>query len=131
MVMRPRLRARPSLAPQPILSIVSVTIGSGSNFMPPSSSRKRMTTPLKARPAQRAAFEMLAFELAVSAKIVMACSVSLVMLLALERTRSAETDNRREDFLLVMPGLDPGIHVLLCFGHKDVDGRDIQREDAL
>ena len=23
-----------------------------------------------------------------------------------------------------MPGLDPGIHDLLCAGHQDVDGRD-------
>ena len=25
---------------------------------------------------------------------------------------------------LVMPGLGPGIHVLLCAGSQDVDGRD-------
>jgi hypothetical protein len=30
-----------------------------------------------------------------------------------------------------MPGLVPGIHVLTSTGKKDVDGRDIQREDAL
>jgi hypothetical protein len=27
-------------------------------------------------------------------------------------------------FKLVMPGLEPGIHVLLQVGKKDVDGRD-------
>jgi hypothetical protein len=30
-----------------------------------------------------------------------------------------------------MPGLVPGIHVLLYFSKEGVDGRDIQREDAL
>jgi len=30
-----------------------------------------------------------------------------------------------------MPGLAPGIHVLLFASNKDVDGRDIWREDAL
>ena len=33
--------------------------------------------------------------------------------------------------LFVMPGLVPGIHVLIVPDKKDVDGRDIQREDAL
>ena len=31
----------------------------------------------------------------------------------------------------VMPGLVPGIHVFVASGKSDVDGRDIQREDAL
>jgi hypothetical protein len=30
-----------------------------------------------------------------------------------------------ETYQLVMPGLDPGIHVLLSVFDKDVDGRDI------
>jgi hypothetical protein len=30
-----------------------------------------------------------------------------------------------------MPGLVPGIHVLLSFGEQDVDGGDNQREDVL
>jgi len=30
-----------------------------------------------------------------------------------------------------MPALVAGIHVLLSQGKKDVDGRDIKREDAL
>jgi hypothetical protein len=30
-----------------------------------------------------------------------------------------------------MPGLVPGIHVLTFSEKEDVDGRDIQREDAL
>jgi len=30
-----------------------------------------------------------------------------------------------------MPGLAPGIHVLTYGNKKDVDGRDIWREDAL
>ena len=30
-----------------------------------------------------------------------------------------------------MPGLVPGIHVLGSRSKKDVDGRDVQREDAL
>jgi hypothetical protein len=30
-----------------------------------------------------------------------------------------------------MPGLVPGIHVLESRSKKDVDGRDVQREDAL
>jgi hypothetical protein len=35
-------------------------------------------------------------------------------------------------FPLVMPGLVPGIHVLKSLeASKDVDGRDIQRKDAL
>jgi hypothetical protein len=44
---------------------------------------------------------------------------------------------RRRAFLnprkaeLVMPGLDPGIHVLFHGREKGVDGRDIEREDAL
>jgi hypothetical protein len=29
-----------------------------------------------------------------------------------------------------MPGLVPGIHVFLCCDAKDVDGRDVWREDA-
>jgi len=29
-----------------------------------------------------------------------------------------------------MPGLDPGIHVLLCRGTKDVDGRDKPGHDG-
>jgi hypothetical protein len=32
---------------------------------------------------------------------------------------------------LVMPGLVPGIHVFFPSSKKDVDGRDIKREDAL
>jgi hypothetical protein len=32
---------------------------------------------------------------------------------------------------LVMPGLVPGIHVYQQTRQEDVDGRDIQREDAL
>jgi hypothetical protein len=32
---------------------------------------------------------------------------------------------------LVMPGLVPGINFFDCQIKKDVDGRDIQREDAL
>ena len=31
---------------------------------------------------------------------------------------------------LVMPGLDPGIHVLLTSGDKDVDGRDKPGHDG-
>ena len=30
--------------------------------------------------------------------------------------------------MFVMPGLVPGIHVLLSFGEKDVDGRDRRAE---
>ena len=29
-----------------------------------------------------------------------------------------------------MPGLVPGIHVLLCYGGKDVDGRDKPGHDV-
>jgi hypothetical protein len=33
-------------------------------------------------------------------------------------------------YFSVMPGLVPGIHVFLCWGDKDVDGRDKPGHDA-
>jgi hypothetical protein len=42
----------------------------------------------------------------------------------------SRSDEERGTFTFVMPGLDPGINVLLSLEDKDVDGRDRPGHDA-
>jgi hypothetical protein len=93
MVMMPRLRASVSLAPQPILSKVSVTTGNGTSLIAPSNSRKRTTTPLMTRPVIRADFET-----SVSTIVGMAGSVTLGDALSSRRTGRCAADRSQEEF---------------------------------
>ncbi|MFK4636507.1 hypothetical protein ABIF02_009034 [Bradyrhizobium elkanii] len=93
MVMMPRLRASASLAPKPILSMVSVTTDSGTSLIAPSNSRNRTTTPLMTRPVMRAGFET-----SVSTIVGMTGSVALGDALSSRRTAECGADNPDEDF---------------------------------